>query len=107
MLADAPEPLGRAARAGVPARSGVPAAGAPGGGVEGPFVVNGKIYINSTRVIERAAAEPGPYHNFPGSFDAVILGDGDQARSPGFFKRAKTGYSSDGIQYSLPGTRQQ
>ena len=33
--------------------------------------------IYSARVLERAAEEPGPYHNFPESFDAEIV-NGDK-----------------------------
>lgn len=69
----------------VPAAAGIAAEGveaAAVGKAEG-LVANGRNYINSTRVIERAAAEPGPYHNFPGSFDQVILEQGEQRNRTG------------------------
>jgi len=54
-------------------------------------------------VIQRAAAEPGPHHNFPGSFDKLILEQSQQTLSVGFFQQAKPGYGGSGVQYSLPG----
>ncbi|MBX3263011.1 MAG: hypothetical protein KF782_25270, partial [Labilithrix sp.] len=65
---------------------------------------SGRRHINSTRIIERAAAEPGPYHNFPGSFDQLILEQGEQQLSVGFFRQPKVGYGASGVQYTLPGT---
>ncbi|MGH7297511.1 MAG: RHS repeat domain-containing protein [Polyangiaceae bacterium] len=75
---------------------------AAAGNAEG-LIANGRNYINSARVIERAAAEPGPFHNFPGSLDPVILEQGEQKLSVGFFQQAKAGYGASGVQYSLPG----
>jgi hypothetical protein len=77
--------------------------GAPASSADG-LVANGRSHINSTRVIERGAAEPGPYHNFPGSFDQAILEQGEQKVSVGFFQKAKAGYGASGVQYTLPGS---
>jgi RHS repeat-associated protein len=75
---------------------------APGPAADG-LVVNGRNYINSARVVERAAAEPGPFHNFPGSFDRSILEQGTQQLTVGFFRKPSPGLISSGVQYSLSG----
>lgn len=59
--------------------------------------------IYSARVLNRAADEPGPYHNFPGSFDAVIFSDGARTVNPNFFKKPKPNLGSDSVLYRLPG----
>jgi len=72
-------------------------------GVDG-LLVNGTRYINSTRVVVRAAAEPGPYHNFPAAFDRAILQHGEQKLTVGLFEKAKDGYGASGLQYSFKGS---
>jgi hypothetical protein len=49
-------------------------------------------YIYGERVLGRAVAEPGPYHNFPTSFDEGILGG------------TRTVVSDSYVEYTLPGT---
>lgn len=59
--------------------------------------------IYSARALARAAQEPGPFHNFPQSFDDVIFSQGRQTVKPGYFRQARPGLSDDSIQYTLPG----
>ncbi len=68
------------------------------------LTVNGREYINSNRVVARASGDPGPFHNFPGSFDREILTNGEQKLSVAFFQQVKPGYGASGVQYTLPGT---
>jgi hypothetical protein len=49
--------------------------------------------INSARVLVRQADEPGPFHNFPGSFDDQIFRQGQRLT-----------VSEDYVQYTLRGT---
>lgn len=60
-----------------------------------------KIY--SARVLNRAAEETGPYHNFPGSFDDVIFSGGTRTVNPNYFTKPRPNLGSDSIQYRLPG----
>ncbi len=60
-----------------------------------------KIY--SARALERMAEEPGPLHNFPGSFDNEIFTHGTRSVSPNYFKHGKPNVSNDSVQYRLPG----
>jgi hypothetical protein len=60
-----------------------------------------KIY--SARVLNRAAEETGPYHNFPGSFDDVIFSEGTRTVNPNYFTKPRPNLGSDSIQYRLPG----
>lgn len=60
-----------------------------------------KIY--SKRVLDRAATETGPMHNFPSSFDKAIFENGHRTMNIGFYNHIKPGLSSDSIQYRLPG----
>ena len=60
-----------------------------------------KIY--SARVLQRMGEEPGPMHNFPGSFDDTIFESGTRSVTPNFFNKAKPNLSNDSIQYRLPG----
>ncbi len=60
-----------------------------------------KIY--SARALERMAEEPGPMHNFPGSFDDEIFASGTRTVSPSYFNKAKPNLSNDSVQYRLPG----
>jgi RHS repeat-associated protein len=68
-------------------------AGLAGLGEASPTIeVNGTRYIYGERVLGRAVAEPGPYHNFPTSFDEGILGG------------TRTVVSDSYVEYTLPGT---
>jgi hypothetical protein len=60
--------------------------------------------IYSARELLRRAEEPGPFHNFPESFNKNIFENGTRAVTPDFFNKARTGLSNDSIQYRLPGT---
>lgn len=60
-----------------------------------------KIY--SARVLQRMADEPGPFHNFPGSFDETIFSQGAWTVNPGYFNKAKPNLSNDSVLYRLPG----
>lgn len=59
--------------------------------------------IFSNRVLQRMSDEPGPYHNFPGSFDADVFANGTKTTVPNFFNKAKPNLGNDSIQYRLPG----
>jgi hypothetical protein len=63
--------------------------------------VTNKIY--SSRVLTRMVDEPGPYHNFPGSFDDRIFSQGSREVNPNYFTKSKGNLGSDSIQYRLPG----
>jgi hypothetical protein len=60
--------------------------------------------IYSARELLRRAEEPGPFHNFPESFNKQIFENGNRTISPDFFNKARMGLSADSIQYRLPGT---
>ncbi|WP_222593226.1 hypothetical protein, partial [Cellulomonas composti] len=60
-----------------------------------------KIY--SSRVLNRAAEESGPYHNFPGSFDDVVFSRGTRTVNPNYFAKSKLNLGNDSIQYTLRG----
>lgn len=60
--------------------------------------------IYSARELIRRADDPGPFHNFPESFDTEIFERGATNTIKGFFKKAKPGYSNDSIQYTLRGS---
>ena len=60
-----------------------------------------KIY--SARVLTRMVDEPGPMHNFPGSFDDAVFEHGSRTLNPGYFNKAKANLSDDSIQYRLSG----
>ncbi|MBB6568716.1 RHS repeat-associated core domain-containing protein [Kribbella sandramycini] len=59
--------------------------------------------FNSSRVLKRASDEPGPFHNFPESFDDVIFSKGTRTVTQNFFNKPKPGMSNDSIMYKLPG----
>ncbi len=61
-----------------------------------------KIY--SSRALQRMADEPGPFHNFPGSFDDTIFSQGKRTVVPNYFNKAKSNLGNDSIQYRLPGS---
>jgi len=65
---------------------------------------SGTNRIYSARELIRRSAEPGPFHNFPESFNKSIFEQGTKTRVPNFFNQAKPGLSADSIQYRLPGT---
>lgn len=60
--------------------------------------------IYSARELIRRAEEPGPYHNFPESFDDLILEQGSRTVVPGYYNKAKPLLTNDSIQYRLPGS---
>lgn len=59
--------------------------------------------IYSFRVLQRAAQEPGPYHNFPGSFDEVIFSQGQRSVVPNYFRTPRANMGADSINYTLRG----
>jgi RHS repeat-associated protein len=59
--------------------------------------------IYSARELIRRADEPGPFHNFPESFNAEIFQIGTKTVTPNFWRTAKPNMSNDSIMYSLPG----
>lgn len=61
-----------------------------------------KLY--STRELMRRVDEPGPFHNFPGSFDQQIFEHGTRTVTPNFWRTAKPGLSNDSVMYRLRGT---
>ena len=60
--------------------------------------------IYSARELVRRTAEPGPFHNFPESFNQTIFSQGTKTVTPNFFKVAKKNLSNTNIMYKLPGT---
>ncbi|WP_165952425.1 RHS repeat domain-containing protein [Kribbella albertanoniae] len=60
--------------------------------------------FHSARSLIRASKEPGPFHNFPESFDDVIFSKGTRTVKPDFYNKPKAGLSNDSIMYKLPGT---
>jgi len=60
--------------------------------------------IYSARELIRRADEPGPFHNFPDSFNKEIFENGTRTVTPNFFNKARPGMSNDSIQFRLPGT---
>lgn len=75
---------------------GVREVAAAKGGAQG---VN-RIY--SARELVRRAAEPGPFHNFPESFNQAIF-SGSKTVTPNFFNVAKPGLSNTNTLYQMPG----
>jgi hypothetical protein len=67
-------------------------------------VAEGPNIINSARVLMRTAEESGPYHNFPGSFDAQILQQGTRTVTPNFYNVASPLLSNDAVMYELRGS---
>lgn len=59
--------------------------------------------IYSTRELFRRAEEPGPYHNFPGSFDEQIF-QGTRTVTPNYWRVPKAGLSNDGVLYTQRGS---
>jgi hypothetical protein len=82
------------------ARAGVAAEGAA---ADAGALASAPNRIYSARVLIRAAEEPGPYHNFPMSFDEGVFG-GSRTEIPGYFNQARPGLTNDSIQYRLPGS---
>lgn len=60
--------------------------------------------IHSARELIRRGAEPGPFHNFPESFNKVIFENGTKTITPNYFNVAKPGLSNTNILYKYPGT---
>ncbi len=60
--------------------------------------------IYSARELIRRGAEPGPFHNFPESFNKVIFENGTKTITPNYFNVAKPGLSNTNILYKYPGT---
>ncbi len=44
------------------------------------------------------------YHNFPESFDDVIMGEGAVKTTPSYFNKSRPGYSNDSRMYTMPGS---
>jgi RHS repeat-associated protein len=63
----------------------------------------GVTRIYSARELMRRAAEPGPFHNFPESFNQAIF-TGSKTVTPNFFNVAKPALSNTNILYQMPGT---
>lgn len=59
--------------------------------------------IYSARELRRRAAEPGPFHNFPESFNDQIFERGTRSVTRGFFNQPRRGLSNDSVQYRLRG----
>jgi hypothetical protein len=53
--------------------------------------------IYSARELIRRADEPGPFHNFPESFNKQIFESGNRTVTPDFFNKARQGLSNDSI----------
>jgi len=59
--------------------------------------------IYSARELIRRAEEPGPFHNFPESFNQQIFDQGTATETSNFWRTAKPNLSNDSIMYKLPG----
>jgi hypothetical protein len=59
--------------------------------------------IYSARVLNRMAEEPGPMHNFPGTFDQEIFDNGSRTVNPNYFNKPAPLLTNDSVQYRLPG----
>ncbi|RKH05444.1 hypothetical protein D7V97_23920 [Corallococcus sp. CA053C] len=59
--------------------------------------------IYSARELIRRVNEPGPFHNYPESFNKQIFEQGTRTTVANFFKKAKAGLSNDSVMYELPG----
>jgi hypothetical protein len=64
----------------------------------------GPTRIYSTRELMRRTAEPGPFHNFPQSFDSLIFERGTRSVTPDFYRTAKPGLSNHSVMYTLRGS---
>jgi hypothetical protein len=62
--------------------------------------VGAKSFTYSDRVIARAAEDPGPFHNFPSSFDRQIISHGSRDEFGGGYAQ----YSERGWANDYPGT---
>lgn len=60
-------------------------------------------FFYSARVLKRSAEDPGPYHNFPTSFDKQILGQGNRTVTPNYYNVSRPGVTNDAVMYELPG----
>jgi hypothetical protein len=86
--------LTTAARAGAKTGAGL---------VDDAAAATGPARLYSARVLKRMGDEPGPFHNFPGSFDETVFSQGSRTVNAGYFNKAKQGLSNDSVQYRLPG----
>ena len=59
--------------------------------------------IYSARELVRRANEPGPYHNFPESFNREIFEKGTRTATRNAYPKARHGLSNDMVKYLLPG----
>jgi hypothetical protein len=60
--------------------------------------------IYSSRELIRRSQEPGPYHNFPETFDDLIFRTGTKEIVPNFYTKPKTGLTNTNITYKLQGS---
>jgi RHS repeat-associated protein len=60
--------------------------------------------IYSARVLIRSAEDPGPFHNFPESFNQQIFDQGTRTVTPNYYSVARPGLSSDAVMYRFPGS---
>lgn len=68
-----------------------------------PAIRQSPYRIYSARELARRAAEPGPFHNFPESFNKEIFDTGTRNVTENFFNVAKPQLSNTSIQYFKPG----
>lgn len=59
--------------------------------------------VFSNRVLQRMVDEPGPYHNFPESFDDEIFASGTKTVVPNYYNKPKSTLIDDSLQYRLRG----
>jgi len=62
------------------------------------------IRIYSARELIRRAEDPGPFHDFPESFNQQILEQGTRTVTPSFYRVPRPGLATDGVMYRLPGS---
>ena len=60
--------------------------------------------IYSARELVRRAEDPGPFHNFPESFNREIFEKGTRTTTRSAYKQTRQGLSNDLVKYRLPGT---
>jgi RHS repeat-associated protein len=60
--------------------------------------------IYSAKELIKRAGEPGPYHNFPESFNQLIFSQGTRTVTPNFYNIARPGLSNNTVMYRLPGS---
>ena len=72
-------------------------------GIDATIEGGQKNKIYSARELIRRSAEPGPYHNFPESFNDNIF-QGEKIIKPNYYNVGKPGLSNTSILYKSPGT---